>query len=205
MLGAILPISQVQAISSCVRYAAAHLPLERILALEPPPVETGGAATAREGEAKGAEWTAARILEALAIRHQYKTAKAGRPDLNRAGNGLLRLLAEGKIPWAFRPPPFVGQEQGCVGDEELDNLVREGNGIWLGLQATNKAQQDAPRGDAEEIEDEESEEEEAQKGDGEVSADESSENEEEAVNGQGGMFAALAIDDGEEEEESENE
>lgn len=81
MLGAILPISQVQAVSTCVAWAAAHLPLERMLQLELP--SNDSSAPLQPGEARPEEWTATRILEALARRHNYKTAKAGRWDLNR--------------------------------------------------------------------------------------------------------------------------
>lgn len=62
------------------------------------------------------------ILIAFAVKKGWVTAKAGRPDINRAGNfssshsyisaaytdlnftPVLRMLAEGRIRWAFWPP-----------------------------------------------------------------------------------------------------
>jgi hypothetical protein len=81
VLGAILPISQVQSTASILRFAASHMPLERVLALEMPPDEYGDGSAERLGEER--KWTATLILEALCRRHGYKTAKAGRWDVNR--------------------------------------------------------------------------------------------------------------------------
>lgn len=117
VLGSILPISQVQAVTTVVRYLAAHLPLEEILQLEfPPNDDFTNVQTVSEEDA--GTWTATRILEALCRRHGYKTAKAGRWDLNRAGNALLRTVAEGRIQWAFKPPT-------------MSTPVSAGDGIWL--------------------------------------------------------------------------
>lgn len=76
------------------------------------------------------------------------TAKAGRPDVNRAGNhsasrarsrtsshaletdemvfspAVLRAIAEARIPWSFRPPPSPSQSETAA--------VPPGEGIWLG-------------------------------------------------------------------------
>ncbi|KAL9934060.1 hypothetical protein V8E36_007142 [Tilletia maclaganii] len=168
VLGAILPISQVQAISSCVRFAAAHMPLEEALGLplhEPPP-DPGAAAKGKAAAAAAEEshndaaqreqmeWTAVKILEHVAARFGFRTAKANRWDTNRAGNWVMRALAEGRIPWAFRPPALgvtsstapdlstgTSQELGGGGSssstsklDELDieALLKHGHGIWLG-------------------------------------------------------------------------
>ncbi|CAO1615458.1 unnamed protein product [Parajaminaea phylloscopi] len=128
VLGAILPISQVQAVSTVIRFVAAHMPLEEIFSLAFPPnddmtnVPTEGADTA---------WTGTRILEAVCRRHGYKTAKAGRWDLNRAGNAILRAVAEGRVPWAFRPP--TSRQEGITADAMT--------GIWLRASASKSAQQ----------------------------------------------------------------
>lgn len=110
VMGAILPISQVQAISSCVRYVAQHLPLERVLGFQ--------------STDSGDEWTSANLLEEVAQRYQWRTAKANRWDTNRAGNLVMRAIAEGRVRWAFRPTEQVGHDK-------LDEAVRAGEGIWL--------------------------------------------------------------------------
>ncbi|CAO1632667.1 unnamed protein product [Jaminaea pallidilutea] len=117
VFGSILPISQVQAVTTVVRYLAAHLPLEEILQLDFPP-DDDYTNVQTDSEEDAGTWTATRILEALCRRHGYKTAKAGRWDLNRAGNALLRTVAEGRIQWAFRPPT-------------MSTPVSAGDGIWL--------------------------------------------------------------------------
>lgn len=94
------------------------------------------------------------------------TAKAGRPDVNRAGNhsqylhahakfhpaaepstldhipaSVLRAIAEARIPWSFRPPPI---------ENEPTPTLPPGDGIWLGQeyspfhQANDPLQTDAP-------------------------------------------------------------
>ncbi|KAE8221066.1 hypothetical protein CF319_g5514 [Tilletia indica] len=168
VLGSILPISQVQAISSSVRFAAAHMPLEEALRLpvNTLPPEPGGTKgnSAKQGsqhkdedkdEGAGGsvafEWTAVRILEHIAARYNFRTAKANRWDTNRAGNWVMRALAEGRIPWAFRPPsmephpdkageeesPALAQSQELTSSSKLDELdiealLKRGKGIWLG-------------------------------------------------------------------------
>ena len=53
------------------------------------------------------------------------TAKAGRPDTNRAGNEILRMIAEGKIPWRF-----LSQD---VKASTIDSV----NGVWVDIAVTN--------------------------------------------------------------------
>ncbi|KAK0554805.1 hypothetical protein OC845_000627 [Tilletia horrida] len=157
VLGAILPISQIQAISSCVRFAAAHMPLEEALRLPldaPPPDPGAGGASkvASTGlssssiiQDESASWTAVKILEHVAARYNFRTAKANRWDTNRAGNLVMRALAEGRIAWAFRPPLIeaksdivvmssqpVKEERAASHGEELVQLLKRGKGIWLG-------------------------------------------------------------------------
>lgn len=93
VLSGILPISRVSAVPLCVHFAATFLPLERILGLSHPaekeePVDDKR--TWRMGvkppQQKEQIWTAMDILVAYAERNRWLTAKAGRPDVNRAGN-----------------------------------------------------------------------------------------------------------------------
>ena len=107
VLSGILPIARVSAIAFCVHHAAQLLPLERILGLTHPscahppaedkrtwrggvrPTCAGGAGGGGNSE-NAAEtepvWTAMDVLTAYAEKKGWVTAKAGRPDVNRAGN-----------------------------------------------------------------------------------------------------------------------
>ncbi|TDL28127.1 P-loop containing nucleoside triphosphate hydrolase protein [Rickenella mellea] len=128
VLAGVLPIAQVASIPSCVHHALIYLPLERIFGLVHPNAkveETEDKRTWRQGTrvAKKTEiyWTAMDVMTAFATLKGWVTAKAGRPDVNRAGNHILRILAEGRIKWAFWPPGTqIAQE-----DES------EGAGIWI--------------------------------------------------------------------------
>ncbi|KIK96377.1 hypothetical protein PAXRUDRAFT_10847 [Paxillus rubicundulus Ve08.2h10] len=97
------------------------------------------------------KWTANDIMIAYAEKKGWVTAKAGRPDIHRAGNAILRLVAEGKIPWAFWPPGGPSSV--------ADANAYDGNGIWLkdGVQTHGWPLDDD--GDEEEDEGKESEEE----------------------------------------------
>jgi len=134
VLSGILPISQVPAIPSCIYHALLHLPLEQVFGLQHP-AETaqqpedkrtwrGGARPARLLAKQEVQWTAMDVLSAFAELKGWITAKAGRPDVNRAGNAMLRTLAEGRIKWAFYPPG--------TNEESLPTWKGlEGNGIWI--------------------------------------------------------------------------
>ena len=135
VLSAILPISQVQAAASCVEFAAHRLPLERVYRIEP---------TAEDAAARHPPpLTTLTILEALASRYNFKTAKAGRWDTNRAANLVLRAMAEGKIRWGYRPPGSVAS-----------TMHADDAGIWIEPSSTD-AQEEL---DASVHEEEESEE-----------------------------------------------
>ncbi|KAJ7925940.1 hypothetical protein B0H13DRAFT_2229531 [Mycena leptocephala] len=86
VLAGILPISRVSAIPSCIHHAAELLPLER------------------QGRVKEKPWTAMDVLTGYADAKGWVTAKAGRSDVHRAGNAIMRALAEGRVAWAFWPP-----------------------------------------------------------------------------------------------------
>ena len=101
VLSGILPISRVSAVPLCIYHAAQLLPLERILGLAHPAAEAAGASvddkrtwraprTAEQRQHDEARktlvWTAMDVLTAFALKKGWVTAKAGRPDVNRAGN-----------------------------------------------------------------------------------------------------------------------
>lgn len=55
-------------------------------------------------------WSAAEICDAWALKRGFLTAKAGRPDTNRAANSILRMALAGQIRLSFLPPNFVSNE-----------------------------------------------------------------------------------------------
>ncbi len=101
VLSGILPISRVSAIPACIYHAAEFVPLERIYNLvhpgtESPPIEDKR--TWRDGMKSDDQtktpttlpkWTAMDILTSYADQKGWVTAKAGRPDVNRAGNASV--------------------------------------------------------------------------------------------------------------------
>ncbi|KAL4063002.1 P-loop containing nucleoside triphosphate hydrolase protein, partial [Scleroderma yunnanense] len=108
VLCSVFPISRMAAIPFCVHQISQLLPLEDILALTHPstavkPVEDKR--TWRDGQRSGVKekskedlrWTAVDIMTAYADKNGWVTAKAGRPDVNRAGN------ASEPSWFAFRP------------------------------------------------------------------------------------------------------
>ena len=44
---------------------------------------------------------------AFALKRGLLTAKAGRPDINRSGNLILRMGLDGRLCLALRPPGFT--------------------------------------------------------------------------------------------------
>ncbi|KAL1683741.1 hypothetical protein EV122DRAFT_286023 [Schizophyllum commune] len=217
VLAGILPISRVSAVPACIHHAARLLPLERILDLKhpsaaAPPVEdkrTWRAGTGPKADSlKTPRWTAMDILIAYAEKKGWLTAKAGRPDVHRAGNAILRMLAEGRIRWGYWPPGS---------DESVIRAVAgvEGAGIWIpGQDVIDEEEDDEP----EELEGDEragkkhgDSADEAEKAvasaqQGASSPESETESDDEpAIQVTGGRFGALNMLDegGEEDEESE--
>ncbi|KZS91691.1 P-loop containing nucleoside triphosphate hydrolase protein [Sistotremastrum niveocremeum HHB9708] len=205
VLSAILPISQIPSIPSCIHHAARLLPLEEILNLQHPSAlepKAEDKRTWRDGQrpaetekaARPQKWTTMDILTSYAILKGWVTAKAGRPDTNRAGNAILRLLAEAKIPWAFWPPDFSLRE------------VDEGLGIWLGQVHPDESDDssEGERDDDDDLFDSDNAYKDAHEdGSGEETTVESEE--EKIIVAGGGKFGALTLvdDDDEEDEDSE--
>jgi len=149
VLAGIVPISRVSAIPACIHYIAQIFPLEQTYRLNhPAAIESAieDKRTRREGmplpKPKLLQWTAMDILIACANSRGWVTAKAGRPDIYRAGNAsmgikfmesvtstdclssVLRALAEGRLSWAFWPP---GTSSDLVAKESLET----NGGIWI--------------------------------------------------------------------------
>jgi hypothetical protein len=118
----------MSAIPSCIYQAARYLPLEKIYGLTHPTLTSPAVEDKRtwrggirpSGHQQETKWTTMDLLTAFAGSKGWVTAKAGRPDVHRAGNAstlivnrttyadvsfeVLRALAEGRIGWAFWPP-----------------------------------------------------------------------------------------------------
>ncbi|KDQ14426.1 hypothetical protein BOTBODRAFT_32560 [Botryobasidium botryosum FD-172 SS1] len=227
VLASTLAISQMPSIPSCVHFISKHIPLERVFglahpSLSAPAVEdkrtwregqkrtTSTLAPGKEGEI---EWTAVDIMTAYADKKGWVTAKAGRPDVNRAGNAILRMVAEGKVRWAFWPPtPAPETDTGNAARESTD-----GNGIWIPEEAGHNIDEDDEEDDEEEDEDEGSAMADSDRrshtdmGDG-VEDDDEDDGDDESGEGRAvkvattsGRFAALGVGDDGDDEESEDE
>ncbi|KAI0045203.1 P-loop containing nucleoside triphosphate hydrolase protein [Auriscalpium vulgare] len=197
VLSGILPIARMPAIPLCIHFASQLLPLERILGLvhpsvaSPPPPDKRtwreGMQRPEESRMKEVNWTGMDILSAYADKKGWVTAKAGRPDVNRAGNAILRALADGKIRWAFWPP-----------DVDPTTLKMVGNGIWMPVLSGNHEDSELDESEEEGSSDEE----EVGKDKDEDSGDDSetlpSDDEGDGEVVRGGRFALLNIVDEEE-------
>ncbi|ODN99483.1 GTPase [Cryptococcus wingfieldii CBS 7118] len=178
-LAGIIPISQIPSLPSCLTFASSHLPIETIFKR----------ARKRDEERKH-RWSVGGVLEERAIDKGFMTAKGGRPDINRAADGMMRALADGKVRWGFYPPKTSG---------------KEGAGIWLGDDVDEAGAADGPSAEeetAEEDEDEDVEDGESQSDEEELSGSE--EDDKMPMKQAGGFFAALEISE-DEEDESEDE
>jgi hypothetical protein len=190
VLCGILPISRISAVPACVHFVANLLPLECILNLGHPSELVEPAKdkrTWREGMMPAAgtsrtrAWTAMDILIAYANSKGWVTAKAGRPDIHRAGNSILRLLAEGKVGWAFWPPDA---DEKLIVEENGDD-----NGIWIPRYSAFDEKTDRDSSEQEQHDGSEGSE-------NITSSDESDRsNEEQLVHSMASRFDALAIDE----------
>lgn len=133
------------------------------------------------------------VLTAYADVKNWVTAKAARPDVNRAGNAILRALAESRVRWAFWPP-----------GTEPSNLSETGDGIWI-RHANDDVEDGQSEGDREEEMDQDRVSESGEELDEGVSFsdEEDREGEELEETRIGGRFGALALEDSVTEETEE--
>ncbi|KAF7311075.1 G domain-containing protein [Mycena chlorophos] len=201
LLHILIYVVVVAAVPFCTYHAAQLLPLERILRIaKPEPVEVVDKRTWREGERPPAEdlrerpWSAMDVLIGYAEAKGWMTAKGGRPDVHRAGNAILRALAEGRITWAFWPPDAA----------ETAHASTEGAGIWIqsedGAMSSEEESEDEPEEDEAENQVQSSDEASEPQ-----SADEEEDEEEEAAPLKTGIgrFGALLDEDSKSDAESE--
>eukprot|EP00912_Choanoflagellata_sp_UC4_P002065 UC4_evm7s1315 len=97
----IFPIAQVREPYSAVGYLAERVDLVGLLSLEKyhPEIVNDEFDTIAECS----KWSAWSICEAWAYKRGFLTNKAGRPDVYRAANAILRHAVEGRIEFFFRP------------------------------------------------------------------------------------------------------
>jgi len=196
VLSGILPISKVSAIPACIHHASQFLPLERMFDLKHPVLSTPAVEDKRtwrqprdrdQSEKPKPAWTAMDVLTAYANAKSLVTARAGRPDVNRAGNAVLRALAEGRVRWAFWPP-----------GTDPSMLSEAGDGIWIssgdGYSAGVDSESDGEKEGIEQDHGSESGEEGSQEDDFPGDDDDEEEAELNEV-GVGGRFGALALQD----------
>lgn len=108
ILSGMYPISQVQEPYSVVGYLAARVPLVHLLQLVHP--ENREDSDGKGGMAAGEHpWSAWDLCDAWAHKRGFMTAKAGRPDVYRAANSLLRLAVDGKVVMCVYPPSFISK------------------------------------------------------------------------------------------------
>lgn len=62
------------------------------------------------------------ICDAWAMNRGFLTAKAGRPDTNRAANHILRMTLSGQITLTLLPPGFVAKEEQWLSHEGISDV-----------------------------------------------------------------------------------
>ncbi|SCV70862.1 BQ2448_3624 [Microbotryum intermedium] len=200
VLSGILPIQNVEPV---LHFVAQRMPLEKPLKIHHPSDDP----TAFD-DTPPPEWTTDSLLTEYALSQGFITAKAGRPDLYRAGAFVLRQLHSSSIPWGFRPL-FKEGDVADQGEEE---------GIWLksfvsgGMVGSEREERRRGRlvGDGEEESGSgsgsgESAEEEGGSEDVEADGNEVEVEDEKAARAVLGAFAALEVEEEDEDDEDDEE
>jgi ribosome biogenesis GTPase A len=119
VLAGIYPIAQLQEPFRAIRYLAERIAIVDLLKIKHP--------TETDHNEKKIEWSPLDICEAWAIKRGYFTAKASRPDVNRASNELLRMALDGRLCLALRPKDYnqeIKYWQDHAETKELDEVVK---------------------------------------------------------------------------------
>ena len=101
ILAGIYPIAQVREPYTSVMYLAQRLPLVQLLQLKHPEAE------GQTEKDQQLQWSADDICYAWAEKRGFLTARAGRPDVYRAANSILRLALEGRLCLCMCPPGYT--------------------------------------------------------------------------------------------------
>lgn len=67
-------------------------------------------------------WSAVEICDAWALKRGFLTAKAARPDTNRAANSILRMALSGQITLCLFPPDFVANEEAWKNHDGISSV-----------------------------------------------------------------------------------
>jgi len=154
VIAGIFPVAQVREPYSVVAYLGRRLDLPSLLGLTPPRISP------KKNNKETGEyiWSAMDICEAWAMKCGYRTSKAGRPDVYRAANKILRLAVSGELCLSFSPPKFCKSEAMNRSDSDTRHLAQ-----LLAAHAKSRQQvythSDSDVHDESEEEEEESEEE----------------------------------------------
>lgn len=127
----------------------------------------------------------------------FITAKAGRPDLYRAGAFVLRQLHSSSIPWAFRPP-FEGD---AAAQDQIGIFIPDFEAKASTAEKERRARMLV--GDEESEDDEPSEEELSESADSEAESEDSADDN--AITAIRSAFAALEVESGSDGDDSDDE
>lgn len=105
------PIAQLREPYASVKYLAERIDLPKFLNVKHP-----------EGDDN--EWSATDVCDAWAIKRNFHTAKAARPDTYRAANSILRMALDGKLTLALRPLGYSDRLDDLSIDPELAEVER---------------------------------------------------------------------------------
>lgn len=122
ILSGMYPISQVQEPYTSVGYLAARVPLVDLLQLVHPENRADSDGEGGVGE-ENHPWSAWDVCDAWAHKRSFLTAKAGRPDVYRAANSLLRLAVDGKIVMCVYPPGFMNKRDEWQQHPETEEIA----------------------------------------------------------------------------------
>lgn len=156
IIAGMFPIAQVREPVKVVGYLAEYVNIVDVLGLDG---ELGKLRTFLLDSEYGKDgcWSAYMICEAWAMKRGYRTAKAARLDVGRAGNHILRMALDGRIVLATLPSGFLDEHHGGNGSEKplalmdkewMDNKERE----RVQGQGYGEAQSPGNEGSEEEVE-----------------------------------------------------
>jgi hypothetical protein len=69
------------------------------------------------------KWSAYYICDAWAEKRGFMTAKAGRNDVYRAANHILRIAAQGKLCLCMRPPGYYKHKDKWLGHVDTEEIA----------------------------------------------------------------------------------